>query len=220
MDNNPNHKDIISNSVAGLINSNLDENNMREVLISGNLKTHFTCKNFNKNGWYVKKLKSAEDRLAVDQLQEEMKKAPFKSRKVWNQVFNTISNTSTLHETLRASFGDTTKVDSGRTQVFISNTESKSLKTKATNVGTLLKYQILEDLGVRPGIRQMKKKPKLGSMLLTALETEPPVVNPTTGNLEWVPNQLLHSDTDPTLEWRSDSFIGLIATNPGTVDVQ
>jgi hypothetical protein len=90
-----------------------------------------------------------------------------------------------LHETLRASFGDKTKVDSGRTQVFISDTESKSLKTKATNVGTLLKYQILEDLGVRPGIRQMKKKkPKLGSMLLTALETEPPVVNPTTGNLE------------------------------------
>jgi hypothetical protein len=220
MDNNPNHKDIISNSVAGLINSNLDENNMREVLISGNLKTHFTCKNFNKNGWYVKKLKSAEDRLAVDQLQEEMKKAPFKSRKVWNQVFNTISNTSTLHETLRASFGDTTKVDSGRTQVFISNTESKSLKTKATNVGTLLKYQILEDLGVRPGIRQMKKKPKLGSMLLTALETEPPVVNRTTGNLEWVPNQLLHSDTDPTLEWRSDSYIGLIATNPGTTYIR
>ena len=54
MDNNPNHKDIISNSVAGLINSNLDENNMREVLLSGNLKTHYTCKNFNKNGWYVK----------------------------------------------------------------------------------------------------------------------------------------------------------------------
>jgi len=44
MDNNPNHEDIISNSVAGLINLNLDENNMREVLLSGNLKTHYTCK--------------------------------------------------------------------------------------------------------------------------------------------------------------------------------
>jgi len=54
MDNNPNHKDIISNSVAGLINSNLDENNMREVLLSGNLKTHYTCKNFNKNGLIYK----------------------------------------------------------------------------------------------------------------------------------------------------------------------
>jgi hypothetical protein len=220
MENIPNHKDIISNSVAGYINSNIDENNMPEVLLSGNLKTNYTCKNFNKNGWYVKKLNSAQDRLAVDELQQEMKKVPFKSRKVWNQVFNTISNTSTLHETLRASFGDTTKVDAGRTQVFISNTESKGLQTKATNVGTLLKYQILDDLRIRPGIRQMKKKPKLGSMVLTALETEPPMVNPITGILDWVPNQLLHSDTDPTLEWKSDSFIGLIATNPGTTYVR
>jgi len=98
MENIPNHKDIISNSVAGYINSNIDENNMPEVLLSGNLKTNYTCKNFNKNGWYVKKLNSAQDRLAVDELQQEMKKVPFKSRKVWNQVFNAISNTSTLHD--------------------------------------------------------------------------------------------------------------------------
>jgi hypothetical protein len=51
----------------------------------------------------VKKLEAADNRLAVDELQQEMSIISFKSRKVWNQVFN--NNTSTC-ETLHSSFGD------------------------------------------------------------------------------------------------------------------
>ncbi len=75
----------------------------------------------------------------------------------------------------------------------------------------MFKYQILHDLCLRAGIVYVKKKPKLGSMVLTALETAPPVVNLGTGKLDWVPNKLLHSDTDPTMEWHEDQFIGLIS---------
>jgi hypothetical protein len=89
--NLPDH--ICGNAAAGLIHTNIDENNMPEVLVSGNAKTNYNYRNFDKNGWYVRKLKAAEDHLVVDELQQEMSIIFFKSRKVWNQVFN--NNTST-----------------------------------------------------------------------------------------------------------------------------
>jgi len=57
---------------------------------------------------------------------------------------------------------------------------------------------------------------------LTALETQAPMLNPSTGTLDWIPNQLLHSDTDPNngMSWTSDQFIGLVATTAGTTYVR
>jgi hypothetical protein len=91
--------------------------------------------------------------------------------------------------------------------------EAKTLKARAEKVG---KHECSGMKG--------KKNPKqsLSKMFLTALETQAPMLNPSTGTLDWIPNQLLHSDTDPNngMSWTSDQFIGLVATNPGTTYVR
>ena len=149
-----------------------------------------------------------------------MQRIPFRERKVWNQVFNTLQNTSVFHQTLKPM---QLPIDAGRNQIFINKTESKTLKARAEKVGKILKYQCLNDLKVRSGI-EGKQNPKqsLSKMFLTALETQAPMINPSTGTLDWIPNQLLHSNTDPNngSSWTSDQFIGLVATNPGTTYVR
>jgi hypothetical protein len=131
-------------------------------------------------------------------------------------------------------------IDAGRNQIFINKTESKTLKARAEKVGKILKYRCLNDLQEAKTLKAKaekvgkhecsgmkgKKNPKqsLSKIFLTALETQAPMlINPSTGALDWIPNQLLHSDTDPNngMSWTSDQFIGLVvATTAGTMYVR
>ena len=239
-------ENIVFNSAAGLVSINAEGNSLGEKVLIGKAKSNYNCKHFGDNGWYVSKLPK-EAFEAVDSLQEEMQCVPFRQRRVWNQVFNTLQNTSDYHEKLKqvklSMDGAAVDTDSGRIQIFINETESKQLKAKAEKVGKILKYRVLEDLKKKneeeeeekkqkqslsnKGEKEEKKKKKkqkqsLSNMFLTALETEPPVMNPSTGTLDWIPNQLLHSDTDPNkgIYWEPDQFIGLVATNPGTTYIR
>ena len=151
-----------------------------------------------------------------------MQRIPFRERKVWNHVFNTLQNTSVYHQTLKPM---QLPIDAGRNQIFINKTESKTLIARAEKVGKILKYRCLNDLQEAKTLKARaekvgkhecsrmkgKKNPKqsLSKIFLTALETQAPMLNPSTGTLDWIPNQLLHSDTDPNngMSWTSDQFI-------------
>jgi hypothetical protein len=64
-----------------------------KMVLKGKAKRNYNCHHFEDNGWYVSKL-PVEAFGAVDSLQEDMQRIPFRERKVWNQVFNTLQNTS------------------------------------------------------------------------------------------------------------------------------
>ena len=228
-------KSIIFNAVSGLIQLNEEEINTPEYLLSKpSNKKNYNPINFERNGWYISKLCNASDRTSVDELQIELM-IPFKDRKVWNQVFNTVPASSTIcaildGEELTASGGSdlsNVRKDGGRNQIYIDKSESKAMQSKARKVADILKPLIYEELNLGgkssdDGPNKRKKKPKNNGMFLTALETEAPAFNHKTGFLDWVPNQLLHSDTDPAKfnDFRANQFIGFIATNPGVTYIR
>ena len=90
-------KNIIFNAVSGLIQLNEEEINTPEYLLSKPLnKKNYNPINFERNGWYyISNLCNASVRTSVDELQIELM-IPFKDRKVWNQVFNTVPASSTF----------------------------------------------------------------------------------------------------------------------------
>ena len=120
-------KNIVYNAVSGLIQLNEEEINTPEYLLNKpSNKKNYNPINFERNGWYISKLCNASDRTSVDELQIELM-IPFRDRKVWNQVFNTVPASSTIctildGEELTASGGSdlsNVRKDRGRNQIYI-----------------------------------------------------------------------------------------------------